>query len=174
MAKRAPKETSLPLVVALVFFVLTTIAFGVMWYMQYSDQQAKADEVKKAQTEKTAAAGQQADAELKVKVYQAYLGIAEPEAITSLNSETKGKDKIAAELKKINEVAAKAAGEKDGSLPAALNVWALDEKGLPGDTPTKGVLPVVGDSYAKRREAETQAKNTMGDYTTAINNMKAA
>ena len=39
MAKRAaPKETSLPLVFALVFFVLTTIAFGVMWYMQYSDQ----------------------------------------------------------------------------------------------------------------------------------------
>ena len=34
MAKRAPKETSTPLVVALVFFVLTTIAFGVMWYMR--------------------------------------------------------------------------------------------------------------------------------------------
>ena len=47
MAKRAPKETSLPLVITLVFFILTTIAFGVMWYMQYSDQQAK-DEIQSA------------------------------------------------------------------------------------------------------------------------------
>ena len=62
MAKRVAKETNLPLVISLVFFVLTTIAFGVMWYMQYSDQQTKDEAVKKANAEKTAAQGQEADA----------------------------------------------------------------------------------------------------------------
>ena len=67
MAKKAPKETSLALVISLVFFVLTTIAFGVMWYMQYSDQQAKDEAVKKITTEKTTEAGLRAETELKAR-----------------------------------------------------------------------------------------------------------
>src|SRR5262249_8787826 len=112
MAKK-PQETSLPLVVALVFFVLTTIAFGVLWYMQYSDQQAKDDAVKKAQQDATAARGEAADAKLQAKVYRTYMGVPEGDDVTSLSAETKGKDKIASELKKINEAVAKASAFKD-------------------------------------------------------------
>ena len=77
MAKRAPKETSLPLVVALVFFVLTTIAFGVMWYMQYSEQQAKDEEVKKAKAAEQAAKTQEGDAIRKLRVTRIYIGAEE-------------------------------------------------------------------------------------------------
>ena len=120
MAKKAPKETSLPLVISLVFFVITTIAFGVMWYMQYSDQQAKDEVVKKANSEKTAAAGEAADAKTLNRVYRVYLGIPDAEDVTTLGAETKGKDKIAAELKKINEAAAKASAYAGGTVPVAL------------------------------------------------------
>ncbi len=169
MAKKAPKETSLALVISLVFFVLTTIAFGVMWYMQYSDQQAKDEAVKKITTEKTTEAGLRADAELKARVYRKYIGIDEPDDVTALGAETKGKNVIAAELKKINEAAAKAAGFSDG-----LNIWPLDDKGMASDPPAKGILPVIGESLAKRKDAEDRAKSTMTDYAAAIANITKA
>lgn len=174
MAKKTAKETNLPLVISLVFFVLTTIAFGVMWYMQYSDQQTKDEAVKKAMTEKNTEAGLRAEAELKARVYRAYFGIAEPDDITALGAETKGKNVMAAELKKINDAALKAAAYGGGQVPEGMNVWPLDDKGLPSDPPAKGVLPLVGESMAKRKDAEDRLKAAQAEHTTAINNIAKA
>ena len=59
-------------------------------------------------------------------------------------------------------------------MPEGLNVWPLDDKGMPGDPPSKGILPVIGESLAKRKDAEDREKNTMADYTTAIANITKA
>src|SRR5262245_6964409 len=127
MAKRVAKETSTPLVVALVFFVLTTITFGVLWYMEYSDQQAKDEAVMKAQGEATAAKGEAAEANMKARVYRVVMGTPEEKDIETLKAETKGQEKVAAEIKKINEAMAKAAGVEDvGKLPSELKIWTLD------------------------------------------------
>lgn len=155
MAKRAPKETSLPLIVSLVFFVLTTIAFGVMWYMQYSDQQAKDEAVKKAAAEKTAAQGLEADAIRKLRVARIYGGFAEDEDKSAIEAESSGKDKVGAEVKKIREVLAK---QFAGSIPAELDIWKVDEKGLPESPPKTGIITAVGEQARAREVAETEAK----------------
>src|SRR6476620_6567683 len=98
MAKRAPKETSLPLVIALVFFVLTTIAFGVMWYMQYSEQQAKDEAVKKANAEKQTAQGQATEAIRKAQIARIFLGADEEGDKTAIEAETTGKEKVGSEV----------------------------------------------------------------------------
>lgn len=76
-ASRQPKETSLPVIVALVFFVLTTIGLGVFVYVLNSDQEAKDAEVKKSQDEVKAMRQSVKDAELTARMYRAYIGIAE-------------------------------------------------------------------------------------------------
>jgi hypothetical protein len=175
MAKRVAKETSTPLIVALVFFVLTTIAFGVMWYMQFSDQQAKDDAVKKAQTEATAAKGEAADANMKASIYRTFIGIPEEKDIETIKAETKGQAKVSAEIKKVNEAMAKAAGAEDVSrLPNELRIWTLDEKGLPGDPPTKGIIPAIGDALAKRDAAVAAAATDRAGVASIIAAGKAA
>ena len=161
MAKRASKETSLPLVISLVFFVLTTIAFGVMWYMQYSDQQTKADEVKKANSEKQAAQGQEADAIRKLRIARIYLGTAEDDDKSAIEAETSGKDKVGAEVKKIREALAKQfAGGDAGRIPAELDIWKIDEKGLPEAAPKTGILNAVGEQARARRGRERGSQGT--------------
>ena len=175
MAKRVARETNTPLVVALVFFVLTTITFGVLWYMQFSDQQTKDDTVKKAQQEATAAKGEAADNATKARVYRTIMGIPEEKDIETLKAETKGQEKIGAEIKKINEAMAKAVGVEDTSkLPPELRIWGVDDKGNPTDPPTKGIIPVVGDAMAKRMAAEAKATTALTDYTAAIQAIKTA
>ncbi|HXD89017.1 MAG TPA: hypothetical protein VN641_21175 [Urbifossiella sp.] len=72
MAKtpRQPKETSLPVIVALVFFVLTTIGLGVFVYVLYSDQEAKDKTVVDAKKEVTDMRAAVKDAELTARVYR--------------------------------------------------------------------------------------------------------
>ncbi len=169
MAKKAAKETSLPLVISLVFFVLTTIAFGVMWYMQYSDQQAKDAEVEKNKKEKTAAAGEAADAALQLRCYRLLIGIPEEKDQESIASETKGKTKINDIVKKFNEQMAKSAGVEDPSkLPDYLKIWSLDDKGAAMEPPQKGFLPVIGKANDARKAAEEEAAKEAKAYQAAV------
>jgi hypothetical protein len=165
MAKRAPKETSLPLVISLVFFVLTTIAFGVMWYMQYSDQQAKDEAVKKAAAEKTAAQGQEADAVRKLRIARIFLGVAEDEDKSAIEAETSGKDKVGAEVKRIREVLAK---QFPGGVPSEVDIWKIDEKGLPEATPKTGIITAVGQQALAREAAEKEAAKERAKSKDAI------
>lgn len=169
MAKKAPKETSLPLVISLVFFVLTTIAFGVMWYMQFSDQQAKDEAVKKAIAEKTAAAGQEADAIRKLRVLRIFLGIPEEGDVSAIGAETSGKEKVGSEVKKIREAMAKQFSSDDISkIPPELDIWKIDEKGQYEELPTKGILSAVGDQGRARIAAENEAAKATKNYKEAV------
>ena len=158
MAKRAPKETNLPLVISLVFFVITTIAFGVMWYMQYSDQQAKDEAVKKANAEKQAAQGQAADTLRQLRVARIIGGFAEDEDKSAIEAETAGKEKVGNEIKKIRESLAKQVANGDlTKIPTDLDVWKVDEKGLPESPPKTGLLTVAVNQGRARKDAEDEA-----------------
>ena len=74
MAKKA-KETSTPLVFSLVFFILTTIAFGVMWYLSFSEMEQKNKDLAAKDAEKKPLRDQAREAEQKARVYRAWLGI---------------------------------------------------------------------------------------------------
>jgi hypothetical protein len=165
MAKRAPKETNLPVVVALVFFVLTTIAFGVMWYMQYSDQQAKDEEVKKAQASEKAAKAEAGEAILKWKVNKVFNGTDEDGDKSSIEAVTTGKDKLGAEVKRIREAMAK---QFNGQIPPEMDIWKIDDKGLPVGTPTAGLLSVAGEQARARMAAEKEAEKERGKSKDAI------
>ncbi|GIW84674.1 MAG: hypothetical protein KatS3mg107_0334 [Gemmataceae bacterium] len=171
MAKKKSGETNLPLIIALVFFVLTTIAFGVLWYMQYSDHQAKEEAIKKAASERAAAQGLAAEAEMKAKVYRCYLGIADEKDRTDIGAETKGKDKISAELRRINEELAKAGGYLAGPPPPGLIIWNPDN---PTEPPARGLIQSYADARQKLQAAEKTSRDAIQDFRGAVAALKAA
>ena len=77
MAKSQSKETSLPVIIALVFFIVATIGLGVFVYVLYSDQEAKDAEVVKAKKEVTDMRGSVKDAELIARIHRIFTGVDE-------------------------------------------------------------------------------------------------
>lgn len=176
MAKK-PKETSTPLVFALVFFILTTIAFGVMWYLAYSDQQTFIDNEAKAKKDLASFRSSARETELLARTYRLYLGgVVDPEDSTTIANESKPGDKIAAELAKLNGATAKALNVADASaLPAEYQFWKVDTATNKADAPpTKGLLSVIGDLSKKGDTAYDSAKAERDSYAKQIDNMKAA
>lgn len=174
MAKRPTKEASTPLIFALVFFVLTTIAFGVMWYMGMADIEAEKGKAKAAEDKVKAAAAVQKEAELNAKLYRIYIGADDGDDKTTFMAEHKAGDKLSTELKRINDAMAKRLGLEDGSkLPAELQVWSVDDKGKIAD-PDKGVVSVVSKAIIDRDAAIKKETDTSGLYTKAIDDMKKA
>jgi hypothetical protein len=181
MAKSKPKETSVPLIFALVFFVLTTIAFGVMWYLSYSDMEAKNAEVKKEKDAAAALRNQSRDAELKARVYRAYMGLDEGDDKTVLAAEAKPGDVISTELDKINAALVKKVGVPDAaSLPDELKFWATDASKKANAPPAEGLVDQVSKLKNKdaaykeaEKERESYAKQIEG-MKAAINNLAAA
>jgi hypothetical protein len=168
MAKRVAKETNLPLVISLVFFVLTTIAFGVMWYMQYSDQQAKDEAVKKANTEKQTAQGLEADAVRKLRIARIMLGVDEDGDKSAIEAETSGKEKAGNEIKRIREAMAK---QFPNGTPADVDIWKVDDKGQPEAAPKAGLLTVIGAQTQARIAAEKDAALERAKSKEAINDL---
>lgn len=176
MAKAKSKETSVPLIFALVFFILTTIAFGVMWYLAYSDvEQAKANE-KKAKEDLAKPRSEARESELKARLYRAYMGI-EVDGITddktTLIAE-KESPILAAELKKVNDAVAKKLGVPDAaSLPPEFAFWGLDEKNKIKDPPAEALLDQIS-KLNKKDEAYKAATEERDAYKKQIDAMKLA
>jgi hypothetical protein len=120
MAKPA-KETSLPVIIALVFFVVTTIGLGVFVYVLYSDQEAKDAEVAKAKKEVTDMRAQVKDAELSARIIRVFAGVDEGTGNESdlviVQNEVKEGSKPYQELQKLN-AAAKKRGPEFGAAAA--------------------------------------------------------
>ncbi|MBM3979670.1 MAG: hypothetical protein FJ304_05195 [Planctomycetes bacterium] len=173
MAKAKSKETSLPLIFALVFFVLTTIAFGVMWYLSYSEvEQAKADK-KKAEGDLKAPRDAERESNLKARVYRLYLGWEEGDDKSTIEAE-KGSATVSNEVQKINEAVAKKLGVATAAdLPDEFKFWVLDENRRAKSPPAEALL----DLYAKIRGKETvykAADDERDAYKKQIDGMKAA
>ena len=177
MAKSKSKETSVPLIFALVFFILTTIAFGVMWYLAFSEQEKYIADAKTAKDQQKPLRDAQRDAEMKARVYRTYLGI-EIDGVaddkTTIAAEAKPGDAIAAELTKITAAVVKIVGVADASaLPPELAVWGLDDKGRVKDPPAEGLLQQV--SKLKNKDVAYKAAEEQAEtYKKQVAAMKKA
>jgi hypothetical protein len=153
------KETSTPLISALVFFVLTTIAFGVMWYLAYSDTETHVNAKKNAEKDLAGVRAAKDEAERLARVYRIYMGVprgAPEDDVNVINTEAKANDKIAAELKQINDaVARKVAGGDGGTVPDEFKFWQVDAGGKAGPAPDKGLTDLF--AAMKNREAAYKA-----------------
>lgn len=181
MAKSKSKETSVPLIFALVFFILTTIAFGVMWYLAYSDiEQAKANE-DKAKKDLAKPRSEARDAELRARVYRVYLGI-EVDGITddktTITTEAKPGDVMAAELKKINDAVNKKLADTGGTLPPDFAFWGVNENNKVKDPPTEGLLDQISKlnkkdvAYKAAADEAALYKDQIGKMTKAAEKLK--
>ena len=177
MAKSKSKETSVPLIFALVFFILTTIAFGVMWYLAFSEQEKFVADVKKAKEDQKPLKDAARDAEIKARVYRTYIGV-EIDGVaddkTTIAAEAKPGDAIAAELKKLNDAVVKVVGVADVSaLPPELTFWGIDDKNKVKDPPAEGLLQQV--AKLKNRDVAYEAAKKDGEaYKTQVVAMKKA
>ena len=174
MAKKA-KETNVPLIFALVFFILTSIAFGVMWYLSLADIEAKTAEAKKARDEKTPLQNTARENELKARVYRLYMGIeGDPEDKTVVANESKPGDVIAVELKKINEAVAKKLGVADAAaLSDDFKFWMTDTNNKAAPPPAEGLTDQFG-KLKSREVAYKAAEDERDAYKKQIEAMKSA
>jgi prefoldin subunit 5 len=172
MAKK--KETNVPLILALVLFILTTIAFGVMWYLSYSDMETFVNNEKKAKDDLTKVRSEMREYELKARMYRLYLGIGEGDDKSVIDTDLKPGDAVTNELKKLNEAATKQLGETDyDKLLPALKVWEVGTDGKAGTTPDKGILAAFGDIKGKE-VAYKAAEKERDAYKGQIDSMKTA
>lgn len=127
-AKQA-KEASLPVIVALVFFIVTTIGLGVFVYVLYSDQEAKDAAVAAQKKEVTDARAAVKDAELIADIYRVAAGIDEgtgdQSSLVKIQNEVKEGSKAYQELQKLN-AALKKRGPELGAAAAARFDSALE------------------------------------------------
>jgi hypothetical protein len=130
MAKSKSKETSLPLIISLVFFVLTTVGLGIFCYVLYSDMETKDAEVVKARKEVADVRGQLKDAELVARVDRAFFGVEKDDDLQTIETDVKEGSPAFNELKRLNEVAVskinKLDKETNDGFNAALNKAVAD------------------------------------------------
>jgi hypothetical protein len=176
MAKKAAKETSMPLVIALILFVLTTIAFGVLWYTEFAEKEARAAAVVEANKKVSAATTLVRDAELNTQLYRIFLGVDEEgERVKFLEEQKAAPEKLANELKRINDALAKKMGLEDGSkLPTELQVWKPGDNGKITETPTTSFIEVVGTALNERDRSVANEKKNFALYDDAKTKYEAA
>lgn len=172
MAKK--KETNVPLILALVLFILTTIAFGVMWYLSYSDMETFVANEKKAKDDLSKARNETREFELKARMYRQFLGIGEADDKNVLDTDLKPGDAITNELKKANDAMTKAIGETDyDKLPVQFKFWEVGSDGKAGPAPDKGVLSAFSEIKGKE-VAYKAAEKERDAYKSQIDSMKTA
>jgi regulator of replication initiation timing len=184
MAKVKPKEAgaSIPLICALVFFVLTTIAFGVMWYLSFAEIETKTTAAKKAEDDKKPLKDAAREAEQKARLYRLYIGIEEPTDRETIDAERTQGTTISTELSKINEAVAQKLGAADASKlpPDFRTFWELDENKKAKSPPVKSLLTQIADvskkedAYKKAEEERASYRNQIKDMQATIESLKAA
>lgn len=170
MAKKS-KETSTPLVFSLVFFILTTIAFGVMWYLAYSDQEKYVSDKAKAEKDLQGVRSSLREAELLPRMYRLYMGVASDDDRTTIDAEAKPGDKIAAELTKLNgEMVKKFNANSYDDLPKDFKFWTTDGSNKAAAAPAKGLTDYVGD-LGKKDVAYQAAEKERESYKDQVAKM---
>src|SRR5262249_5100436 len=193
MAKSKSKETSLPLIISLAFFVLTTIGLGVFCYVLYSDMEAKDKTVADAQKQLYAARALQKDAELTARALRVYFGVEKSDDMTTIKADVKEGDATFQELQRVVQ-AAKDKAKKQGAdavkaiekentqvkLPAIrfdedLNFWdiKIDPKTSQLAQPTGNLLDVVVRSKIQRDLALQNATLARSGFDKGVESMAA-
>ena len=172
MAKK-PKETNVPLIFALVFFILTTIAFGVMWYLAFSEQEKNVADAKKASDETKKFKDAARDAELKARVYRLWIGYeGETDDKSTIDAERAAGNVISTEVIKLNEALAKKLGGAD--LPTEFQFWKVDANKKADAPPAEGLADQIAKINRKADEAQKSSELKNKAYNEQIETMKAA
>jgi hypothetical protein len=173
MAKKPVKEAGTALIFATVFFVLTTIAFGVMWYMEFAERDKSKADVDKANKDVVAARGQATDAQLETQAYKLYFGVgSDDDRKAALNWSDKDKKRVGEVLNKVKKDVTEAVAKGDPTkMPPELKLWDTSEAGIPNEVPAQSPLAVIGTLVTDRDAAitkETATSKLYDDFTKAM------
>ena len=129
-AARPSKETSMPVVIALVFFIVATIGLGVFVYVLFGDQEAKDAAVAAKTKEVTEMRASVKDAELTARIYRIASGFPEGAGNESdlviVQNEVKEGTKPYQELMKMNAASKKRGSEVSAEVAAKFDA-AVDQ-----------------------------------------------
>src|SRR5262249_52624544 len=138
---------------ALVFFILTTIAFGVMWYLSFSEMDQKNKDLAAKEAEKKPLRDQAREAEQKARVYRAWLGIeiaGEDKDKATISGEAAAGDVYARELDAINAAVIKKVNPKDPeAFTKEMNLWTTDNTKKVAAPPVEGFVDQIAKLNAK-------------------------
>jgi hypothetical protein len=174
MARKSKGESNLALIISLVFFILTSIALGVLYYMGIEETQKKVDLAKKAEADAKTATELKNTADLKLKLYKAFVGTATAEEISSIQ---------AANSNDLKDEHTKLVAAANAKLSASITTQAIDnfkpEDLFSWNWPASGTLPpqpspatlldrfttVVSMKDRTLRDAGIQQSNAVAEQT---------
>ena len=167
MAKAPAGESKAPIIVALVFFVLTTLGLSVMLYMAYDNQAAIKATASDAEKKATEAGKLRRTDQDKVLLYREMLGVNSQEETSSLRGMS-DKAAVYTEYKKVTQEL----NDRIAGTPNSPSIVADAAREIPGvrfdvkkddifswdwaegqdlkDGPKKGLFAVVVQAYAKQ------------------------
>ena len=173
MARNKSKgESNLALIISLVFFILTSIALGVLYYTGIETTQKKVDDAKKAESDAKVATDLKNTAELKLKLYKAFIGTATQEEIASVqsNSSQDLKDEHAKLMASANSKLSSSITTQaiDNFKPEDLFTWNWPASGALPAQPSPGTLLdrfsyVVSMKEKALRETNVQTVNAQAE-----------
>jgi hypothetical protein len=176
MAKKS-KETSLPLLISLVFFVLLSIGLGVFCYTLKSDEAAKDEAVARAAKDRSAAQAIAKENEMIARALRTYVGIEDEEDRRALATDVKEGDKAALALRQANEAVAKKLGVEVDKMPPEFAFFPAefdDRKLLKPPAKAGGLLDVVASKAAASNSAIAEAKKQEKNYGQARDDVKVS
>ena len=182
MARQQPGETKAPLVIALAFFVLTSLGLGVLAYMAYSDLEAADAAVAEAKKKEDAAVQLAETADAKAKLYKVAVGTGNDQDRTDLeNLRPDAQTAVMAEYNEFqNALAQRVAGAvqnvtkekfvgQTGSFadPKNVFVWRKSPEGKLLAAPDKPILDQMVKFYADQQLAQIDATTKQKQASTA-------
>jgi hypothetical protein len=172
MAKQQAGEPKTALIVAMVFFVLTTLALGVLYYRSTEKITALTAEAKKASDDKSASEKKLSAEQEKVQFYRVLGGFSDQNDLDSVknarNSDVLQQEyaKVMGEIRnKLQGAVTRQAKNFVGSntqfrvLPTDVVQWAWPAGKLPEGAPKRSMLEAVVSSYAGQQLAAVQLTN---------------
>lgn len=182
MARKESGETKAPLVISLVFFVLTTIGLGVMTYLAYSDMAVVRAEQTKAVSEKKLFEDQSTkDKEIK-QMYRVAIGVGTEEDRTNLQN-LRNSDEVNKAYNEFmnalrNGVAGAVSNEANkfvggGGQPFAMTMdnvfkWNWPQGGKLEAAPSKSLIDQIVAFYAAQQLGERQTATEKTKMAEAI------
>lgn len=117
------KETNLPLIIALVFFILTTIGLGVFCYTQFAEIDTANATKETANKEVTASRKKITDMELEMRVQRVFFGIEEEKDRETVETDVKEGDAAFLALKKLVDTTKAKTAKTNKDLVAAFEAY---------------------------------------------------
>ncbi len=138
MAKSSSGESKAPLVIALVFFVLTTLGLGVMYYMATEEIKKERETTKKATDQSTSDKKELTKANERLLVYKVAMGVHTEEEFTKLKDSINESDVRATHAALLDAVKAKVIGTPQS--PGLVTKAAQEFVGERFDMPVENVM----------------------------------